>query len=164
MTHLSLKAQIIPQIGDRANSKILCLRDGEDFKKCEKCEEKPEGKIFLFPHPYISVITWSYPTSLCRSALLCSKATEEHIKQQQTGSVLSPNCREASKKVFSSFVLKCRHWQTTAATCMLSCVRLCNTMTVAHQAPLSMGFPRQEYWSVLPFPPSRDLPNPGIEL
>ena len=33
---------------------------------------------------------------------------------------------------------------------------------VAHQAPLSMGFPRQEYWSGLPFP--GDLPNPGVEL
>ena len=35
--------------------------------------------------------------------------------------------------------------------------------TVAHQAPLSMGFSRQEYWSVLPFPPPGDLPNSGIE-
>ena len=35
--------------------------------------------------------------------------------------------------------------------------------TVAHQAPLSMGFPRQEYWSGLPFPSPGDLPNPGIE-
>ena len=34
---------------------------------------------------------------------------------------------------------------------------------VARQAPLSMGFPRQEYWSGLPFPPPGDLPNPGIE-
>ena len=31
------------------------------------------------------------------------------------------------------------------------------------QAPLSMGFPRQEYWSELPFPPPGDLPNPGIK-
>ena len=35
--------------------------------------------------------------------------------------------------------------------------------TVAHQAPLSMGFPRQDYWSGLPFPSPGDLPNPGIE-
>ena len=35
--------------------------------------------------------------------------------------------------------------------------------TVARQAPLSMGFPRQEYWSGLPLPPPGDLPNPGIE-
>ena len=35
--------------------------------------------------------------------------------------------------------------------------------TVACQASLSMGFSRQEYWSGLPYPPPRDLPNPGIE-
>ena len=35
--------------------------------------------------------------------------------------------------------------------------------TVAHQAPPSMGFSRQEYWSGLPFPSPEDLPNPGIE-
>ena len=34
--------------------------------------------------------------------------------------------------------------------------------TVTHQAPLSMGFPRQEYWRGLPFPSPRDLTNPGI--
>ena len=36
-------------------------------------------------------------------------------------------------------------------------------MTIARQAPLSMGFPRQEYWSGLPFPSPRDLPDPGME-
>ena len=35
--------------------------------------------------------------------------------------------------------------------------------TVAHQAPLSTGFSRQEYWSELPFPSPRDLLNPGLE-
>ena len=35
--------------------------------------------------------------------------------------------------------------------------------TAAHQAPLSMGFSRQGYWSGLPFPSPRDLPNPGID-
>ena len=35
--------------------------------------------------------------------------------------------------------------------------------TVAHQAPPSMGFSRQEYWSGLPFPSPGDLPHPGIE-
>ena len=46
----------------------------------------------------------------------------------------------------------------------LSYVRLFVTVwIVAHQAPLSMGFPRQEYWSGLPFPTPGDLPDPGIE-
>ena len=48
--------------------------------------------------------------------------------------------------------------------CVLNRVRLFVTLlTVAHQAPLSMGFPRQEYWSGLPFPPPGDLPNLGIK-
>ena len=38
-----------------------------------------------------------------------------------------------------------------------------NSWTGAHQAPLSMRFPRQEYWSGLPFPSLGDLPDPGIE-
>ena len=37
------------------------------------------------------------------------------------------------------------------------------TWTIAHQAPLPMGFSRQEYWSDLPFPSPGDLPNPGIK-
>ena len=41
------------------------------------------------------------------------------------------------------------------------CLTLATPWTVALQAPLSMGFPQQEYWSELAFP--RDLPNPGIE-
>ena len=36
-------------------------------------------------------------------------------------------------------------------------------LTVAGQAPLSVGFSRQEYWSGLPVPSPEDLPNPGIE-
>ena len=46
----------------------------------------------------------------------------------------------------------------------LSCVRLfAAPWTVAYQAPPSMGFSRQEYWSGLPFPSPGDLPNSGIE-
>ena len=45
-----------------------------------------------------------------------------------------------------------------------SCLTLANPWTVPCQAPLSLGFPRQEYWSGLPFLSPGDLPNPGIEL
>ena len=51
--------------------------------------------------------------------------------------------------------------------CMLShfsCVQLfAAPWTVARQAPLFMGFARQEYWSGLPCPPPGDIPNPGIK-
>ena len=46
----------------------------------------------------------------------------------------------------------------------LSCVQLFATLwAVAHQAPLFMGFYRQEYWSGLPCPPPGNLPHPGME-
>ena len=61
---------------------------------------------------------------------------------------------------------------------MCECVRVCVSVgvsrfshirlfatpwTVAHQAPLSMGFSRQEYWSGVPCPPPGDLRDPGVE-
>ena len=49
---------------------------------------------------------------------------------------------------------------------LFSCSVVSNSVTPrtgAHQAPLSLGFPRQEYWSGLPFPSPGDLPDPGIE-
>ena len=58
-------------------------------------------------------------------------------------------------------------WSVHPHTCMLSHFNhvqfFVAPRTVAHQAPLSMGFSRQEYWSGLPCPPPGDLPYPGIE-
>ena len=44
-----------------------------------------------------------------------------------------------------------------------SCLTLATSCTIACQAPLSLGFSSQEYWSGLPFPSPADLPDPGIE-
>ena len=44
-----------------------------------------------------------------------------------------------------------------------SCATLCDPMDCSCQASLSMGFSRQEYWSGLPLPSPRDLPDPDIE-
>ena len=68
-------------------------------------------------------------------------------------------------------------FQLWAITYMCVCIHVCCAVlscfnhvqlfatlwTVAHQAPLSMGFSRQEFWSGLPFPPPGDLPDPGIK-
>ena len=54
-----------------------------------------------------------------------------------------------------------RHWSIHASA--QSCLTLCDPMDLAGQAPLSMGFHRQEYWSGLPFPPPGHLTNPGIK-
>ena len=56
---------------------------------------------------------------------------------------------------------------TSVCSAVLShsnCVQFFATpWTLAHQAPLSMGFSRREYWSGLPCPPQRDLPDPGVK-
>ena len=49
------------------------------------------------------------------------------------------------------------------ANSLQSCPTLSTPWTVAHQAPLSVGFSRQECWSGMPCPPPGDLPDPGIE-
>ena len=56
-------------------------------------------------------------------------------------------------------------WRRLYCCCSVaeSCLTLVTPWTAAHQAPLSMGFSRQEYWSGLPFPPPGNLPNPGIK-
>ena len=64
-------------------------------------------------------------------------------------------------------MLSCQDNMKPGVFCMLShfsCVRLFATLwTVAHQAPLSMGFSRQEYWWGLPVPSPGNLLNPGIK-
>ena len=72
-------------------------------------------------------------------------------------------------------LLSCVSWigrqvlypSTTWEACGRLVAKLCQTLatqrTVAYQASLSMGFPRQEYWSGLSFPSPGDLPNPGTE-
>ena len=63
------------------------------------------------------------------------------------------------------YLCVCVRARARTHTHMLSHVWLFVTpWTVAHQAPLSMGFPRQEYWSGLPFSSPGTLPDPGIEL
>ena len=61
-------------------------------------------------------------------------------------------------------VLNLVHLKVRKKVKLLSRVRLFATpWTVTYQAPLSMEFSRQEYWSGLPFPSPGDLPDPGIE-
>ena len=75
------------------------------------------------------------------------------------------------EKIIYSFIVITKYWLyslcCTIYVWMLSHfshVRLFVTLwTAAHQAPLSMGFSRQEYWRGLPCPPPGDLPDPGIE-
>ena len=76
--------------------------------------------------------------------------------------VIPESTDETEKKIILRKILSQR------CACMSSCficAQLFGTLwTVAHQAALSMGFSRQEYWSGLLCPPLGDLPEPGIEL
>ena len=67
---------------------------------------------------------------------------------------------EAKIPPFSSFTVKVK---CSSLSCGLSPPGFVTTWTVAHQAPPSMGFPRQEYWSGLSFPSPGELPDPGME-
>ena len=77
--------------------------------------------------------------------------------------VIKNSSKIGYQKVFSIFVSRvilCRICEVK----LLSCVQLFMTpWTVAYQAPQSVGFSRQEYWSELPFPSPEDLPHPGLE-
>ena len=88
--------------------------------------------------------------------------------------LVSPPCQATSDQIlcFQKEIVPYSSCQTGPPTSLshacvlshLSRIRLCVTpRTVAHQVPLFMGFPRQEYWCGLPFPPPGDLPNLGIE-
>ena len=67
---------------------------------------------------------------------------------------------EAGKLIRGLKTLLARHLQRIVDIVSSSFVTPC---TVAYQASLSMGFPRQKYWSRMPFPSPRHLPDSGIE-
>ena len=72
-----------------------------------------------------------------------------------SGSVAAPISDEmANSTICCCFLLFCHSVVSDS---------LATPWTVACQAPLSMEFSRQEYWSGLPFPPPGDLPDPGVE-
>ena len=99
-------------------------------------------------HPSILLLTTRFQikkmSKLCFLLIWCNYSTFDHNQ-----------CNLCLKRVYQ------------VCACVLSCfshIRLFMTLcTVAHQAPLSMGFSRQECWSGLPSPSLGDLPSPGIE-
>ena len=110
-----------------------------------------------------------------RDAVICNTFS------QCTEFCVRPHGRQRRKKKCSSFLQElcviagetrwhswdtsrgCRVWVSAMCWVVQLCPLFATPLTVAHQAPLSMGFSRQEYWSGLPCSPPRDLPNSGIE-
>ena len=67
------------------------------------------------------------------------------------------------QKVFKSFFTLFPPLQLLLFSCLVTSDSFVTPGTVAFESPLSVRFPRQEYWSGLPYPPPGDLPNPGTE-
>ena len=81
----------------------------------------------------------------------------------------SPKPKNKAHELYESDKFSTSQFSQFCCYCLVaeSCLTLSDTShlpwTVAHQAPLSLGFARQEYWNGLPFPSPEDLPNPGIK-
>ena len=97
-----------------------------------------------------------------QTSLLLVILTQSHTNWRKISHLLLPPSH-------TSFYTKC-----LLRLCSDGCVCVCaqsvshvqlfsTPWTVSHEAPLSMEFSRQEYWSRLPFPPARDLPDPEIQ-
>ena len=105
-------------------------------------------------------------TSFCLAFLLPSTIHSSFSSQisSQIFRKVFPDCPSGSI-TFTSCIYK--PYMPSWHVCMLSCFSrvwlFATPWTSACQAPLSMGFPRQEYWSGLPCPPPGDLPDPGIK-
>ena len=97
----------------------------------------------------------------------CFKAHEQINWVYQWGAQMfpTPPCPLLGSHCFAHTFIKDSRFMVCCCGCLVPhCVQLFATpWTVACQAPLSMGFPRQDYWSGLPFPSPGDLPDPGIK-
>ena len=83
----------------------------------------------------------------------------KQLNNPEKEQILRPQHFLISKHITSQNRVVCAHMLSH-----FSCVQLCATpWTLAHQAPLAMGFSRQVNWSGLPCSPSGDLPDLGIE-
>ena len=102
----------------------------------------------------------------CHFLLQCMKVKSESEVAQSCPTLSDPmDCSLSGSSVHGIFEARVLEWGAIVfSSVSVSCVQFFATSrTVAHQAPLSMEFSRQEYWSGLQFPSPEDLSNSGIE-
>ena len=101
-----------------------------------------------------------FKTTMPRAMPMCFHVLNSEI-------YLEVNKLLLSKPDNSDFFIFAHIFPSPAIACLpscISCIRLCVTLwTVAHKAPLSMGYSKQKYWSELPCPPPGNLLDPGIK-
>ena len=149
-------------------------------RRCERCGFDPwVGKIpavgngnplqySCLGNPMDRGAWWATVHSItkCRTWLSDQARTHTHIQRRTIIFLFfSSLYLQLSDEIWSSSLNT--QWQHCLKLSTAECeiIQLCPTLcwTVAFQAPPSMGFSRQEYWSGLPFPSTGDLPNPGLE-
>ena len=123
---------------------------------CCSCLEYPRELPFLLINDHLTALT--HHSKLCM-LIVPSIRYPWSLQLPPSTSTKSSSLLSPYGNYLTIFFLGCVH-----ACCHFRRVRLFATLwTLAHQAPLSMGFSRQEYWSGLPCPPPGDLLDPGIE-
>ena len=146
-------------------------------------KEKPKFELFLsWQSPTLSPALSSVcltgmfpPKSVCVAVWAGSRKKRRIIEWNRTQNVLNFHIRECGWKSLevmqipghshNSFLSSdFSPWRLVSAQTLRPVRLFVAPWTAAFQAPLSMGFPRQEYWSEVPFPTPGDLPDPGIEL
>ena len=123
---------------------------------CCSCLEYPRELPFLLINDHLTPLT--HPSKLCMLSVPLRRYPWS-LQLPPTTSTKSSNLVNPYGNYLTIFFLGC-----VRACWHFGHVRLFVTLwNLAHQAPLSMGFSRQEYWSGLPCPPPGDLLDPGIE-
>ena len=99
----------------------------------------------------------------CHFLLQCMKVKIESEVARSCPTLSDPmDCSLPGCSIHGIFQARVLEWGAIAL--LQLCPNLCDPRTVNCQAPLSIGFPRQEYWSALPFSSPGDLSDSGIEL
>ena len=97
----------------------------------------------------------------------CKPGKGAHRRPQQCFAAMETLVSSFTSDFQTPWFKKCNFWNPVPSYENASCSVVSNSFstpwTIASQAPLSMKFSRQEYWSGLPFPSPGDLPNPGTE-
>ena len=129
--------------------KIQTTREAKILLKQDERVDEAEG---LWES--VSGIQWAF------SGLWYFQNTSVNLDSAQH----APPSKGASWRALTPHLLRLCSHRFRGSRSVLKCLTLCDPVDylyLARQAPLSMGFSRQEYWSGLPFPSPGDLPDPG---
>ena len=154
--------------------RLVVVVDGRIWKRLANTpanQQNMQMKPLLVALISVSMETPGLAVYMGRSHFKAAKYDRKHCDEHQRGKKIAEKYSHFLKKFIQLSVSFYFPWASTAYVCTCVCVlsrfshvRLCVTLwTVAHQAPLSMEFSRQESWSGLPFPTPGDLPDPGTE-